>query len=104
MKRSRGRRAASGDAEVLELLERLVFDLANALAGDVERAPDLVERARVLATEAVAQLEHAPLAVAEILERIAQSLLGQELHGNRLRARRMVLAFVGPRPVARGDP
>src|SRR5258708_1773879 len=47
--------------EALQLLERLILDLANALARHVERAPDLVERARVLAAEPVAQLEHAPL-------------------------------------------
>jgi hypothetical protein len=35
----------------------------------------------VLVAEAVAQLEPATLAVAEVLERLAQSLLGQELHG-----------------------
>ena len=59
----------------------LVLDLADPLARDVERAPDLVERARVLAAEAVAQLEHAALAVAEVLERLAQSLVGEDLHG-----------------------
>src|SRR5215216_1606957 len=65
--------------EALQLLERLVLDLADALARDVERPPDLVERARVLAAEAVAQLEHAPLAVREVLERLAQRLLGEDL-------------------------
>ena len=43
----------------LELLQALVLDLADALARDVERAPHLVERARVLAVEAVAHLEDA---------------------------------------------
>jgi len=56
-----------GFGEVLELLERVVFDLADALARDVERAPDLLEGARMLAAKAVAQLEHAPFAVAEVL-------------------------------------
>src|SRR2546421_9783868 len=65
----------------LELLERLVLDLPDPLARDVERPPDLVERPRMLAAEAVAQLEHAPLAVAQILERLAQGLLGQNLGG-----------------------
>src|SRR4051812_10258062 len=63
----------------LQLLERLVLDLADALARDVERPPDLVERARVLAAEAVAQLEHAALAVGEVLQRLAQRLLGEDL-------------------------
>src|SRR5215217_222220 len=75
--------------EALQLLERLVLDLADALARDVERPPDLVERARVLAAEAVAQLEHAALAVGEVLQRLAQRLLGEDLGGalvRRLRA------------------
>src|ERR1700759_4470783 len=65
--------------EALELLERLVLDLADALARDVERPPDLVERARMLAAEAVAELEDAALAVGEVLQRLAQRLLGQDL-------------------------
>src|SRR5205823_10339252 len=52
-----------GLSQRLELLERLVLDLADALAGDVEGPPDLVQRPRVLAAQAVAQLEHAALAV-----------------------------------------
>src|SRR3712207_531000 len=67
--------------ERLQLLQRLVLDLADPLARDVERAADLVERPRVLAAEAVAQLEHAPLAVGEVLERLAQRLLGEYLRG-----------------------
>src|SRR5690349_4182877 len=70
-----------GLGEALELLERLVLDLADALARHVERPPDLVERARVLAAEAVAQLEHAALAVGEVLQRLAQRLLGEDLRG-----------------------
>src|SRR5882672_6897859 len=65
--------------EALQLLQRLVLDLADALARDVERPPDLVERARVLAAEPVAQLQHAPLAVGEVLQRLAQGLLGKDL-------------------------
>src|SRR5947209_3899242 len=41
-----------------QLLQALVLDLPVALAGDVERPPDLVERSRMLAVEAVAELEH----------------------------------------------
>src|SRR3954464_6286580 len=65
--------------ERLQLLQRLVLDLADALARHVERPPDLVERARVLPTEAVAQLEHPALAVGEVLQRLAQRFLGQDL-------------------------
>src|SRR5215213_5691958 len=74
-----------GLRERLQLLERLVLDLADALARDVERAADLVQRARVLAAEAVAQLEHAALAVAEVLQRLAQGLLGEDLRGPLIR-------------------
>src|SRR5689334_13375097 len=63
----------------LKLLERLVLDLPDPLARHVERAADLVERARMLAAEAVAQLEDAALAVAQVLQRLAQSLLGEDL-------------------------
>jgi hypothetical protein len=70
-----------GLREGLQLLERLVLDLADALARHVERAADLVERAGVLAAQAVAQLEDAALAVGEVLERLAQRLLGEDLGG-----------------------
>jgi hypothetical protein len=69
-----------GLVEFLELLERAVFDLPDALARDVERSADLVECARALAADAVAQLEHAALAVAEVLERVSQRFLGENLH------------------------
>src|SRR5215216_5870364 len=67
--------------EALQLLERLVLDLADALARDVERPPDLVERARVLPAEPVPQLEDAALAVGEVLQRFAQCFLGEDLRG-----------------------
>src|SRR3954470_21294127 len=90
------RRKALGDIaellslrEGLQLLQRLVLDLADALARDVERPPDLVERARVLPAQAVAQLEHTALAVGQVLQRLAQGFLGEDLGGalvRRLRA------------------
>jgi hypothetical protein len=40
-----------------EAFEALVLDLADSLAGDVEGAANLVEDARVLATEAIARSE-----------------------------------------------
>src|SRR4051794_38632373 len=70
-----------GFGEALQLLQRLVLDLADPLARDVERAAHLVERARVFPAEPVAQLQHAALAVREVLERLAQRLLGEDLGG-----------------------
>src|SRR3954453_23324848 len=67
--------------EALKLLERLVLDLPDALARDVERPADLVERARVLAAEAVAQLEHTPVARGEVLQLLAERLLREHLRG-----------------------
>src|ERR1044072_7172581 len=68
-----------GLGERLKLLQRLVLDLADALAGDVERPPDLVERPRVLAAEAMAALAHAARAVGEVPQRLAQRLLGEQV-------------------------
>src|SRR5215216_3480979 len=70
-----------GLGQGLQLLQRLVLDLADPLARHVERAADLVERARVLAAEPVAQLEDPALAVGEVLQRLAQRLLGEDLRG-----------------------
>jgi DNA-directed RNA polymerase sigma subunit (sigma70/sigma32) len=80
--------------ERLQLLQRLVLDLADPLAGDVEGPPDLVEGARMLAAESVAQLEHAPLAVGEVLERLAQGLIGDDLG----RAERKLVTELGREP------
>src|SRR5947207_4248771 len=77
-------RAALGDVsqrdgvrERAQLLQALILDLADALTRDVERAADLVERARMLAVEPVAQLEHAPLAQAQRSEHAHQGRLAQ---------------------------
>src|SRR5689334_13914180 len=58
-----------------QLLQRLVLDLPDALARDVERAPHLVERPRVLAVEPVPELEDAALAVRQRREDLPQRLL-----------------------------
>src|SRR5271165_7203611 len=86
--RRRRPRRPSGDVaellclgEALQLLERLVLDLTDALARDVERAADLIERPGMLAAQPVAQLEHTPFAVGEVLERLPESLLGEDLGG-----------------------
>src|ERR1700722_16451579 len=55
-------------SEALQLLQRLVLDLADALTGDVEGASNLVECAGVLPAESVAKLEHAAFAIGEVLE------------------------------------
>src|SRR5207302_5845114 len=60
--------------ECAQLLQALVLDLADPLAGDVERPSHLVERARVLAVEPVAELEHAALAMRERAESLLQRL------------------------------
>src|SRR4029079_3433139 len=70
-----------GECERTQLLQALVLDLPDPLAGDVERLPDLVERPRLLAVEPVAELEHAPLAVRERLQDRAQRLVAERLLG-----------------------
>src|SRR5262245_12014065 len=67
--------------ERLQLLKRLVLDLPDPLARDVEGPADLVQGPRVLAAEPVAELEHATLAVGEVLEGLLQRLLGEQLRG-----------------------
>src|SRR5579862_9072935 len=47
----------------LELLQRVVLDLADPFARDAEGLADLLERARLHAVEPEAQLDHAPLAL-----------------------------------------
>src|SRR5690242_18521816 len=64
-----------------QLLQALVLDLADPLARHVERAPDLVERPRLLAAQPVAELQHPPLPVRERAEDVAQQLLAQRRVG-----------------------
>src|SRR3712207_8100466 len=52
-----------GLGERFELLERVVLDLADALARDPERAPDLLERSRLVAVQPEAHLDHLALAL-----------------------------------------
>src|SRR4051794_354442 len=65
----------------LKLLQRLVLDLPDSLPGDVEGAADLVQGPRMLAAEPITELEHAALAVGEVLEGLLQRLLGEQLGG-----------------------
>src|SRR5262249_1692362 len=60
--------------ERAELLERLVLDLADALARHVEGAADLVERPRMLPVEAVAKDQDLPLAHRELVEQLLERL------------------------------
>src|SRR5438105_12657149 len=60
-----------------QLVQALVLDLPDPLAGHVERAAELVERVRVPALEPVAELEYAPLALTERRETPAQLLVAQ---------------------------
>src|SRR5439155_24566303 len=61
--------------EGTQFLQALVLDLPDALAGDVERPADLVQRPRVLAVEPVAELEHLTLPARERAEDLAQGFL-----------------------------
>src|SRR5205085_6457719 len=61
---------ALGLGEALELLQRVVLDLADPLAGDAEGAADLLERARLLTLEPEPKLDHLPLARRERGERV----------------------------------
>src|SRR4051812_35019228 len=72
-----------------ELLQALVLDLPDPLARHLEGAADLVERAGLLAVQAVPELEHAALAVAE----------RTQAAGEGLRAERGVGGLVGERRV-----
>src|SRR5947208_8190963 len=57
-----------------QLLQRLVLDLADPLARDVERPPHLLERARFPAVETVTQLEHATLALRQCAQDLVERL------------------------------
>ena len=67
--------------ERAELAQRVLLDLARALARQAEHPPDVVERPWLLAEEAVAQLDDPPLAVGEVLERLGEPLRVERLGG-----------------------
>src|SRR6478672_2485697 len=92
------RRLADGVAErlrlgqVLELLQRVVLDLADPLAGHAERAADLLERPRLSAEQPVAELDHLALAPRERVERVDDVLAPEQQLGRvERRFRRLVL-------------
>src|SRR3989440_6908550 len=66
--------------ETFELLQRVVLDLADSLAGHAERAADLLERARLLALEPEPQLDHLPLPLRERRERVLDVASRSEEH------------------------
>src|SRR3954469_12889046 len=63
----------------LELLHRVVLDLADPLASDVERAADLLERPRPAAGEAEAHLDDLALALRQRRQRAVDVLLAEVL-------------------------
>src|SRR3954469_10086705 len=63
----------------LELLQRVVLDLADALAGDVEGAADLLQRPRAAAGQAEAHLDDLALALGQGRQRAVDVLLAQVL-------------------------
>src|SRR5215207_7216853 len=79
---------ALGLGERLELLERVVLDLADPLARHVERAADLLQRERARAGQAEAHLDHLPLALGQRVERAADVLLAEVLRRGLERRRR----------------
>ena len=67
--------------QLLELLQRVVLDLSDPLAGDAERAPHLLERQRLVPAEPVAQLYHLALALRQRIERPLDVLALKALGG-----------------------
>ena len=67
--------------ESLQLLQRVVLDLADSLAGDAEGAADFLERQRLGHREAVAQFDHLALALGQGVEGFADALFLQVLAG-----------------------
>src|SRR5690349_6605268 len=70
-----------GAGGVAQLAERLRLYLAYALAGDAELTAHFFQRAAASVFEAVAQLQHAALALGERAEHGANLLLQQVVRG-----------------------
>src|SRR4051812_32659018 len=60
--------------QVLQLLQRVVLNLADSLAGHSERPAHLFEGAGLVALQAVAHLDHLALALRQHLQRPAHVL------------------------------
>ena len=70
---------------MLQLLDRLGFDLPHALARDLEDAAHLFQGVGVAVAQAVAQADDLPLAVGERLEQAFDLLPQQAIAGRRAR-------------------
>src|SRR6476660_7802963 len=66
---------------VLELSDRLGFDLANALAGDFEDSADFFERVCVAVADAVAELDDLALSVGQRFQDLLNLVLEHFLGG-----------------------
>src|SRR5437660_902874 len=76
----------------LELLQRVVLDLTDALARHAERAADLLERARRYPEQPEAQLDHLTLAFGQGGQRVIDVLAPQRQRRRvERRLRRLVL-------------
>ena len=64
---------------VAELAQRLVLDLADALAREADLLADLLERHRVLAVEAVAELEDLGGALVDFIEQALELPVNREV-------------------------
>src|SRR5207237_5934664 len=60
--------------QLLELLQGVVLDLADPLAGHPEGVPHLFQGQRLRAGEPVAQLDHLALTLGQHVERLANTL------------------------------
>src|SRR3954464_12328786 len=86
---------------VAQLAQRLGLDLPDALAGDAELAPDLLQRAEAAILQPEAELDDPALAVGQALERVADLALEELLRGQvERRGHRLVFDEVAEEGVA----